>query len=174
MNVVVWFLRSALAAIFLLAGIQKATQPRGKLAKKLPRVGDYSPSTVRVFGIPELLGAIGLVVPAATGILPALTPTAATGLSFVMVLAVGVTLRHREPVAIAFTLPCLSSLLLQLGAGSALTRFEKAARFVLGVKTLRCALVAEVSTRRASKGRQNNSYRMGAADQRTFHRLPTS
>ena len=44
--------------------------------------------------------AIGLILPAATGILPVLTPLAATGLVVVMVLAANTHRRRREPSAI--------------------------------------------------------------------------
>jgi hypothetical protein len=42
---------------------------------------------VRLVGISELLGAIGLIVPQLTGIAPVLTPIAASGLAFIMVTA---------------------------------------------------------------------------------------
>jgi hypothetical protein len=43
---------------------------------------------MRVIGGLEILGAIGLILPAATGILPWLTPTAAAALSTLMLLSV--------------------------------------------------------------------------------------
>jgi len=46
-------------------------------------MGEY----VRFIGMAETLGAIGLVLPAATRIKPSLTPLAALGLTTVMVLA---------------------------------------------------------------------------------------
>jgi uncharacterized membrane protein YphA (DoxX/SURF4 family) len=118
MNVFLWILQIVLAAMFLMAGIQKATQPKGKLAAKLPWVEDYSPSTVRFIGIVELLGAVGLVVPAVSGILPVLTPLAAAGLALVMVLAMNAHRRRREPGAIAF-----NAALLILAAVTAWGRF---------------------------------------------------
>ena len=42
---------------------------------------------MRIIGILELLGAIGLILPAATGILPWLTPVAATCLAVLMAFA---------------------------------------------------------------------------------------
>ena len=76
MDVFLWILQIVLAGMFGLAGITKSIQPRDKLLGKLPWVEDYSAGTVRFIGIVELLGAIGLVVPAATGIVPVLTPLA--------------------------------------------------------------------------------------------------
>lgn len=43
---------------------------------------------MRLIGILELLGGIGLIVPAATGVLPWLTPVAATCLAILMVFAI--------------------------------------------------------------------------------------
>jgi DoxX-like family len=46
----------------------------------------------------ELLGAIGLILPAALDIAPVLTPMAATGLAILMALAMNTHHRRREPV----------------------------------------------------------------------------
>lgn len=102
MNVFLWILQGLLAAMFLMAGVMKATQPKEKVAEKLPWAEDYSAGTVRFIGIVELLAAVGLILPAALGILPVLTPLAATGLAVVMVLAMNVHRRRNEPGAIAF------------------------------------------------------------------------
>jgi uncharacterized membrane protein YphA (DoxX/SURF4 family) len=102
MNAFLWVLQIVLALMFAMAGVMKATQPKEKLAEKLPWVEDFSPSTVRFIGIVELLGAIGLGLPAALDIAPVLTPVAATGLAVVMALAMLTHRRRREPRAIAF------------------------------------------------------------------------
>ncbi|BBX17026.1 DoxX family protein [Mycolicibacterium duvalii] len=102
MNTVLWVLQIVLAAAFLMAGVLKSTQPKGKLAQKLPWVEDFSTGTVRFIGIAELLGALGLILPAVTGIAPILTPIAAAALAVVMVLASGVHARRKEPSGIAF------------------------------------------------------------------------
>jgi len=102
MNVFLWIVQSILAAMFVMAGLMKSTQPKEKLAPKLPWVADFSAGTVRFIGVVELLGGLGLILPAATGIAPVLTPTAATGLAVVMVLAAATHVRRREPSAVAF------------------------------------------------------------------------
>ena len=103
MNVFLWVLQIALAAVFVMAGVIKATQPKEKLVTNLPWVEDFSAGTVRLIAILELLGAIGLILPAVTGILPVLTPVAATGLAIVMALAVNTHRRRHEPSGMAFT-----------------------------------------------------------------------
>ena len=87
MNTALWIIQGILAAMFVMAGLMKSTQPKEKLAPKLPWVNDYSAGMVKFIGISELLGAIGLIVPLATGILPILTPIAAAAMALIMVLA---------------------------------------------------------------------------------------
>jgi uncharacterized membrane protein len=101
MNVFLWIVQALLAAAFVTAGSGKATQPREKLLPRLPWVEDFSPGTVRFIGVMELLGAIGLILPAATGILPVLTPIAASGLAVLMVLAAATHVRRGEPSGVA-------------------------------------------------------------------------
>ncbi|WP_415853714.1 DoxX family protein [Sinomonas sp. G460-2] len=102
MNVILWVLQIVLALMFAAAGIMKAAQPKEKLAHMLPWVEDSSPMTVRFIGVVELLGAVGLILPAALGITPLLTPLAATGLAAVMGLAALTHFRRREPGSITF------------------------------------------------------------------------
>ena len=103
MNVVLWVLQGALAAIFVMAGVMKSTQPKDKLVKRLPWVEDFSPGTVRFIGAMELLGAIGIILPAVTGVAVVLTPLAATGLAVLMLLAALTHVRRREPSGVVFT-----------------------------------------------------------------------
>ena len=111
MNLVLWILQGLLAAMFLMAGIMKSTQPREKLIKQLPWVTDVSTPLVRFIGIAELAGALGLILPAATGIATVLTPVAAACLAFVMVLAMALHFGRKEPQAIAFNALLLVALI---------------------------------------------------------------
>ncbi|MEV0811034.1 DoxX family protein [Micromonospora sp. NPDC050200] len=102
MNVFLWILQALLAVAFALAGLMKASQPKEKLARSMPWTDDFSAGTVKFVGAVEILGALGLILPAATGIVTWLTPLASTGLAVTMVLA-GIThARRNEPGAIAF------------------------------------------------------------------------
>jgi uncharacterized membrane protein YphA (DoxX/SURF4 family) len=102
MGVVLWILQVVLAAMFAMAGFMKLTRPKEKLVGQLPWVQDFSPATVKFIGIAEAAAALALILPAATGIAPVLTPLAATGLVVMMVLAAITHLRRKEPSAIAF------------------------------------------------------------------------
>lgn len=101
MNLVLWILQTALAALFAAAGVMTSAQPKDKLESKLPWTADFSAGTVRFIGLAELAGALGLILPAATGLAPVLTPLAAAGLALLMVLAALTHLRRNEPAAIA-------------------------------------------------------------------------
>jgi hypothetical protein len=73
---------------FLAAGAPKATQPIPTLAKSRPWVQDVPTPLVRFIGVAEILGTLGLILPALTGILPWLTVAAASGLAAVMIAAI--------------------------------------------------------------------------------------
>ena len=87
MKVVLWILQVVLAVAFLAAGAIKLTQPLAELAVSLPWTSDVPGALVRFIGVAEVLGGLGLVLPAATRILPRLTPIAAAALAIDMVLA---------------------------------------------------------------------------------------
>lgn len=102
MTVLLWVLQVLLAAMFAVAGVMKSTQPIPELAERLPYVKDLAPGMVRFIGVAEMAAALGLILPAATGIATVLTPLAATGLVVVMALAAGFHARRGEYSAIAF------------------------------------------------------------------------
>jgi len=102
MNIAVWIIQCILALMFLMAGIMKSTQPKDKLVKSLPWVNDFSLQTVRFIGVSELLGAIGILVPQLTGIVPILSPVAAIGLAVIMVLAIAHHLPKKENKEVGF------------------------------------------------------------------------
>jgi uncharacterized membrane protein YphA (DoxX/SURF4 family) len=76
-----------LALAFLGAGAAKLVQPYDALAAQTAWVSDVPEALVRFIGAAEVLGALGLVLPAATRVLPWLTPLAAAGLALDMLLA---------------------------------------------------------------------------------------
>ncbi|SDT79845.1 DoxX family protein [Actinoplanes derwentensis] len=102
MNVVLWIIAGLLAAAFLAAGAMKALQPKEKLAASgLTWVEDFSAGQVKAIGVVEVLGAIGLVLPALLDIVPILVPIAATGLAVAMIGAIVVHARRNEIPGIA-------------------------------------------------------------------------
>ncbi|HEY4751983.1 MAG TPA: DoxX family protein [Candidatus Limnocylindrales bacterium] len=97
MNVVLWIVAGLLAVAFLMVGLMKMTRPKAQLAESgLEWTEDFSPRTVKLIGTLELLAAIGLVIPAVTGIAPVLVPMAAIGLVVLMIGAIAVHIRRHE------------------------------------------------------------------------------
>ncbi len=104
MDVVVWILQFLLAGLFGMLGSLKVIQPKEK-ALEMPNMGwvnDFTQTQLRIIGGLEVLGAIGLILPKLTNILPFLTPLAAVGLMLTMVGAAFTHLRRKEYPVIGF------------------------------------------------------------------------
>ncbi|HEX2619523.1 MAG TPA: DoxX family protein [Phototrophicaceae bacterium] len=108
MNTAIWAVQILLALAFGMAGFMKVTQPREKLAPQMGWVMDFSPNIVKVIGGLELLAALGLILPALTGILTWLTPLAASGLVLVMIGASLTHIRRWEYPMVAINLVLLA------------------------------------------------------------------
>ena len=104
MNLTLWLVQALLAVLFIATGFGKAFSSSEQMADAM----QLSTSLVRFIGICELLGAIGLILPAATRIQPRLTVWAAIGLATVMVLATGFHLMRREYYNVVGTVVILS------------------------------------------------------------------
>ncbi|GAB3931620.1 DoxX family protein [Kribbella albertanoniae] len=98
MNVFLWILAGVLAAFFLAAGANKLAQSHAKLlaTPNMKWVEDFSPGTLKLIGAAEVLGAIGLILPAVLDIAPILTPLAAVGLAVIMLGAIITHGRRKE------------------------------------------------------------------------------
>jgi uncharacterized membrane protein YphA (DoxX/SURF4 family) len=82
-----WVAQILVAVAFGAAGAMKATQPIPELVQQMGWPGALPPPLVRFIGAAELLGAIGVILPAVTRVRPWLTPLAAASLALVMLLA---------------------------------------------------------------------------------------
>lgn len=109
MNSFLWSLQGLLAAVFLLAGTFKLTQPAVKVRTLAPAL--FTISFLRGLGALELLGAVGVLVPLLTGTLPWLTPLAAVGMGVVLAAATVVHAWQREFNRLPFLLFLLASAL---------------------------------------------------------------
>ena len=98
MNVVLWIIAAVLAVAFLGAGLMKLGQPRQKLVESgMGWAGDFSPGAVKAIGALEVLGALGLILPALFDVATVLVPIAAVGLAVIMLGAIVVHARRKEP-----------------------------------------------------------------------------
>ena len=96
MNNTLWVIQGFIAIIFCMSGIMILTQPKEKLATKMPFVNDYSASVVKLVAFAHILGALGLILPLSLNIFPILTPIAACGLALVMLLAIGYNKKRND------------------------------------------------------------------------------
>jgi hypothetical protein len=97
MDTALWIMQTLLAALFLVTGTMKLTQPRLKMAAGLMVwAEDVSDRQFRTVGLLEVLGAAGLMLPAALGVATVLVPLAATGLALTMVGAIATHVRLGE------------------------------------------------------------------------------
>lgn len=102
-NIALWAAQVLLAAVYIMSGGMKLTQPMAGLAAMGMGYATVLPEGfVRLVGTMEILGALGLILPAATRILPFLTPLAAAGLSLLQVSAIAL---HATRGETAMTLP---------------------------------------------------------------------
>ncbi|MCM0674172.1 DoxX family protein [Micromonospora phytophila] len=123
MNIALWIITGLLTAVYLFSGFGKLFVPREKMAGMADSarwVLDFKPGTLKAIGALEILGAVGLILPALLGIAPILVPLAASGLTLIMTGAMIMRIRRGETKA-------------ALGDGGylALTAFVAIGRFAL-------------------------------------------
>jgi uncharacterized membrane protein len=95
MTLFLWLAQVLLALAFLAAGAMHALRYE-QAKRQMPWVSALPEGQVRVIGFLEMLGAVGLILPAVTGVLPWLTPLAAVGLALVMTFAIAFHLTRSE------------------------------------------------------------------------------
>lgn len=98
MLIAYWIVAGVTALAFLAAGALKALRSKEQLAASgMAWTEDFNGPVIKLIGVAEVLGALGLVLPMATGIAPVLSPVAAVCLAVLMVGAAVVHLRRHEP-----------------------------------------------------------------------------
>lgn len=93
-----WICAGILAVVHLGTGVFKLVTPYEKISANpnLAWANDFTPTVVKAIGGLEVLGAIGIALPHATGIAPVLSPLAAAGLAVLQAGAFGVHVRRNE------------------------------------------------------------------------------
>jgi hypothetical protein len=96
----------------------RCEMPRSSDPSEKPRAGlpEFHPGVIRLIAVVEIPGALGLILPGATGIARFLTPVAAYGPAIVMIGAVATHARRKEGKAVA-TNPALPVLALVVAVG---------------------------------------------------------
>lgn len=99
MNIALWILQIVLAIVNALHGwlyVVWSPAMQESMRKRSPKPLGLHPAFRTFIGAAELLAALGLILPAATGILPWLTPLAAAGFALIMAGAALFHLRREE------------------------------------------------------------------------------
>ena len=96
-NIGLWVAQAILAAMFFMAGATKLMSGSAELVAMGMGWAENAPFLlIKFIGLAEVAGALGLILPAATRIMPDLTKLAAAGLSVIMVLAAGLHITRGE------------------------------------------------------------------------------
>ncbi|MGP5125446.1 DoxX family protein [Brachybacterium tyrofermentans] len=101
MNLFLWILAFLLAAVFIGSGLAKLLTPRAQQVERTPYAEDFPHSVIVGIGVLEILGAVGLILPALTGVATILVAFAAAGLAITMVFAALVHIRRGDGFAAA-------------------------------------------------------------------------
>jgi hypothetical protein len=88
LTLALWIVQGLLALVFLVAGGSKLVLSIEEMTKDVPLPGLF----LRLLGVAEILGALGLILPGLLRIRPGLTPLAAASLVVVMIGATVITL----------------------------------------------------------------------------------
>jgi uncharacterized membrane protein YphA (DoxX/SURF4 family) len=110
MNLTLWIIAGVLAALFLASGIGKLAQSKEKLVASAlgAALAGFSPAAIKAIGTLEVLGAVGLVLPAALDITPVLVPLAAVGVVLLMLGAIVTHTRRHEAQAVTMNVVLLA------------------------------------------------------------------
>jgi uncharacterized membrane protein YphA (DoxX/SURF4 family) len=81
-----WVAQGLVTLVFFLSGMLKATMSKERMAATgQTGVAPYPLPFMRFIAVCEILGAVGIILPAALQIAPLLTPMAAIGLAIIMI-----------------------------------------------------------------------------------------
>ncbi|UFU05536.1 DoxX family protein [Ruania halotolerans] len=99
MHTALWIVAGVLAAAYLFGGGSQLLMTKEKyrsFGRSQHWVDEFSAGHIKAIGAIKIVGALGLVLPAAVGIAPFLVPIAATGLMLVMAGAATTRFRRSE------------------------------------------------------------------------------
>ncbi|HBB95049.1 MAG TPA: DoxX family protein [Blastocatellia bacterium] len=113
MNILLWIIQVLLALLFIFAGSMKFVMPVEEMNRQAPVV--LPGLFLHFIGVCEILGALGLILPALLRIKPGLTPLAATGLAIITLGATVITMKGGVAMAVVPLVVCLLSIFVAYG-----------------------------------------------------------
>ncbi len=109
MNIALWIIAGLLGAAFVASGAMKLLQPKDQLiASGVDFLEGFRPGSIKAIGALEIVGAVGLVLPAALDIAPVLVPLAAVGLVAMVIGAIIAQLRRHDTHAMVANLALIA------------------------------------------------------------------
>ncbi len=103
MHITLWIAQVLLTGFFINGAVMKF-QPIEKIASTVPWMGQVPEGMVRLLGVIDVLGALGLILPALLRIKPQLTPWAAVASIVLMLSAVIFHVSRGEAAVIWFNI----------------------------------------------------------------------
>ena len=88
LTIALWTAQVLLFLLFAGTGVWKLTTPVAALAAKFPWMGEVSPAFLRLTGVFDLLGGVGVLLPTLTRVKPGLTVLAALGCALLQLSAI--------------------------------------------------------------------------------------
>ncbi len=96
-NIIAWVLQSIISIAFLMAGGMKLATPYPEYVEMMPYASDFSSNSIKLIGILEILGVIGLNLPLLIRKLRIFSLLSALGLAGTMIGAIQVHFTRSEP-----------------------------------------------------------------------------
>lgn len=96
MNTILWIIQGLLSTFFIMPGYGKISGSKEKHVADGHLKPNNSIIPIRILGVLELLGCIGIIVPWLLGIAPILTPMAATAFCSIMLAGMFVHAKKKE------------------------------------------------------------------------------
>ncbi|MCD6067715.1 MAG: DoxX family protein [Bacteroidetes bacterium] len=107
MHISLW-IAQVILALFLLMGAIMKFMPTEKISQLMPWTGEIPSVLVRALGVIDLLGALGLILPALLRIQPKLTTVASIGVIALMIAATVFHLSRGEASVIGMNIFCIA------------------------------------------------------------------
>lgn len=103
-----WIVSGILALAYLFVGATKLVRSRAQLeAGGMQWVRGVNPAVVKLVGLIEVLGAVGLILPPLLAVAVFLAPLAAIGLVLVQAVAIGVHMQMRDTKSLPINISLL-------------------------------------------------------------------
>jgi hypothetical protein len=96
MNTTLWVIQALLSAFFVMPGLGKVSRSRQRHIEDGHIKPNASIIPLRILGVLELLGCVGIIMPWLTGIFPLLTPLTALCFCLLMGAALVIHMRKKE------------------------------------------------------------------------------